>query len=354
MSVITQYHGSTTMKELVKWVNFPRSSYYYKPSNNRKGIAPSTTTTKRDGTKVSNNEVVEEIKKIVSGEFVCYGYQNVTSELKDKDFIINHKKVYRLMDENQLLLGKVIKTHGKREFVQFRKITATRPMEYLCWDIKYIWVKGERKNYYLLSLMDIYTRRILDWIFQSSIRKIDVIKMISRIDLTHGLKGVTVRNDNGSQFIANKVRHYLRYLEANQEFTHIATPEENSYIEAFHSILEREVIKRFDFESYYETKLTLTAYMDHYNNKRKHGSLKRKTPMQKWNEYYMSLSSDMHQTAVVSEELSRVSACADTGLALDKSGDTAKFANRLMNENNENIKQEVLNSFNKSVQLIGG
>jgi len=74
--------------------------------------------------------------------------------------------------------------------------------------------------------MDIYTRRIIDWIFQSSIRKIDLIKMISRIDLTHGLKGVTVRNDNGSQFIANKVRHYLRYLEANQEFTHIATPEE--------------------------------------------------------------------------------------------------------------------------------
>jgi hypothetical protein len=86
--------------------------------------------------------------------------------------------------------------------------------------------------------------------------------------------------------------------------------------------------------------------MDHYNNKRKHGSLKRKTPMQKWNEYYMSLSSDMHQPAQVSEDLSRVSACVDTGLALDKSGDTANFANRLMNENNENIKQEVLKSFN--------
>jgi hypothetical protein len=53
----------------------------------------------------------------------------------------------------------------------------------------------------------------------------------------------------------------------------------------------------------------------------------------------------MPQTAQVSEELSRVSACVDTGLALDKSGDTANFANRLMNENNENIKQEILNSF---------
>jgi transposase InsO family protein len=339
------------MKELVKWVNFPRSSYYYKPTNNRKGIPASTTTTKRDGTIVSNHEVVEEIKKVVSGEFVCYGYQNVTVSLKNQDFIINHKKVYRLMDENHLLLGKVIKTHGKREWVKFRKITATRPMEYLCWDIKYIWVKGERKNYYLLSLMDIYSRRIMDWIFQSSIRKIDVIKMIGRIDLTHGLKGVTVRNDNGSQFIANKVRHYLRTLEANQEFTHIATPEENSYIEAFHSILDREVIQRFEFESFYEAKLTLKAYMDFYNNKRQHGSLKRKTPLQKWNEYYQSFSSDKQQKAQVSEDMSRVSDCADTGLALDRSGDTANFANRLMNEN---LNQEVLYSFDKSVQLIGG
>jgi hypothetical protein len=49
--------------------------------------------------------------------------------------------------------------------------------------------------------------------------------------------------------------------------------------------------------------------------------------------------------------MSRVSGCADTGLALDMSGDTAKFADRLMNEN-EN--KEVLNSYTNIVQVIGG
>jgi len=110
MSVINQYQNHTTKTELFKWVDFPRSSYYYKPSNNPKGIAPSTSTTKRDGTTVSNEAVVEEIKKVLSGEFVCYGYQNVTAELRAMDYIINHKKVYRLMDESKLLLGKVIST----------------------------------------------------------------------------------------------------------------------------------------------------------------------------------------------------------------------------------------------------
>lgn len=349
-----QFKMKISMDYLCKWLSLPRSVYYYHPSNNIKGIRPSQSTIKGDGTMVDNSVIVDEIKKILSDEFVCYGYQNVTVALKNMDFIINHKKVYRLMDANNLLLGKIIKTQGKREWVKFRKIKATKPMEYLCWDIKYVWVPGERKNYYLLSLMDVYSRRIIDWIFQSSIRKIDLIKMINRVQLTHDLKGVTVRNDNGSQFIANKVRHYLRTLEANQEFTHIATPEENSYIEAFHSILEREVIKRFEFSSYYDTKLTLTGYMHFYNNKRLHGSLGRKTPMQKWNEYFFLLSSDMPQLAQVSENMSRVSACANTGLALDMFEDTAIFAKQMINETDKNNYANNLNYLAKSVQVIGG
>jgi hypothetical protein len=91
--------------------------------------------------------------------------------------------------------------------------------------------------------------------------------------------------------------------------------------------------------------------MDFYNNKRQHGSLKRNTPLQKWNKYYQSFSSDKQLVAQVSEDMSRLSASADTGPALDRSRDTSNFANRLMNEN-QNL--EVLYSFDKSVQLIKG
>jgi hypothetical protein len=64
----------------------------------------------------------------------------VTGELRKLSYHINEKKVYRLMDEQNLLLGKVIRTSGKRKFVQHRKIMASYPMEYLCLDIKYIYV----------------------------------------------------------------------------------------------------------------------------------------------------------------------------------------------------------------------
>ena len=74
--------------------------------------------------------VIEEIKDILSQEFCCYGYYNVTDELREMGNIINYKKVYRLMKEQNLLLGKVFSTSGKRQFVKHRKIEAT-PFKYL-------------------------------------------------------------------------------------------------------------------------------------------------------------------------------------------------------------------------------
>ncbi|MDB5243447.1 MAG: Integrase catalytic region [Spirosoma sp.] len=140
------------------------------------------------------------------------------------------------MQENNLLLGKFIRPTGKREFVKFKRIEATKPLEYLCWDIKYVWVQGERRNYYLLSVIDVYsplrrTGKSLAWLFQSRIRQIDLINLLRSLNLNHSLKGVVLRNDNGSQFIAHSVRKFLKHSEVKQEFTHVATPEENSYID---------------------------------------------------------------------------------------------------------------------------
>lgn len=82
----------------------------------------------------------------------------------------------------------------------------------------------------------------------------------------------------------------MRSSEVNQEFTHIATPEENAYIEAYHSIFEREVMQRFEFSSYYESSLTITPYNDFYNNCKLHGGIGYKTPQQKWDDYYAETS----------------------------------------------------------------
>ena len=286
--IVHSHESITTLENLLSWVDLSKSSFYYKSSDGKRGTKPSVCTYRQDGTLVDDTLVIEKIKGILSQEFCCYGYHNVTDELREMGYIINHKKVYRLMKEQNLLLGKVISTSGKRQFVKHRKIEATRPMEYLCLDIKYVWVAGESRNYFLLTVLDVFTRVAIEQIFQKSIRKMDVINIFRRINSAFGIKGVTVRNDNGSQFIANDVKQFLRTAEANQEFTHIATPEENAYIEAFHSIVQREVIDRFEFQGFYEAKLTLQAHRDWYNNRRRHAALGT-VPVKKWNCYFGGL-----------------------------------------------------------------
>ena len=76
------------------------------------------------------------------------------------------------------------------------------------------------------------------------------------------------------------VRQFLKDKGVTQEFTHVATPEENAYIEALHSNVQREVVERFEFESIYHAQMIFNRYYDWYNNHRKHGALGRKSPEQ--------------------------------------------------------------------------
>ncbi len=354
-----QYQLHTRVNQLLKWIELPNSSFYYKPKTGRRGIPISTHTYKTDGTVHSNSEVVKDIHSILQHEFCCYGYHNVTAELRDQEYIINPKKVYRLMNENKLLLGKVIRTSGKRQFVQHRRITTVCPMDCICLDIKYVWIDGEKRNYYLLTILDVHTRVVLDQILQRSIRKIDVINAFRRVNNEHGIKGVIVRNDNGSQFIANDVKRYLETAEAKQEFTHIATPEENSYIEAFHSIVQREVVDRYEFSSYYDAQITFRKHKEWYNKNRKHGKLGRITPTQKWNQSKIANFAMLGEAEASSagEQLARNNSMNGNDMGENPSPlkpNKLSFLFQMPQKTQSTIEEIDLNSKGDFVQLIGG
>jgi putative transposase len=263
------------------------SSFYYKPSGLRKGIRPSTHSVNQDGELFENTEVVKDIEKTLTQEFCCYGYRNMTGELKEMGWIINHKKVYRLMKESRLLYGGRIRpVPFKRNFIRFRSISPDHPLQYLAMDIKYVHVHGTGRNALLLTVIDIYSRKVLIHMLRNSIKKGDVLVMLSLMLLEYKAEGMSLRNDNGSQFIAGAVRQYLKDKNILQEFSHVATPEDNAYIEALHSNLQREVMDRYEFDSIYHAQMTINRYYEWYNNKRRHGSLNGKTPQIIWNQYF--------------------------------------------------------------------
>lgn len=96
--------------------------------------------------------------------------------------------------------------------------------------------------------------------------------------MEYKIENITIRNVNGSQSIAGVVRQFLIEKGINQEFTHVATLEENAYIEALHSNVQREVVERFEFESIYNALMIFNRYYEWYNNQWKHGALGRKSP----------------------------------------------------------------------------
>jgi putative transposase len=262
------------------------SSYYGVPSGGKKGNKPSKETYHSTKGFVLQDVVVTSLKEILKHEFIDCGYRLMTSYLNRDGYTINHKKLYRIMKEESLLKldNRIDRSGSGRKFVKFRKVHTDRPLECLEMDIKMVWIPSVGKNAYLLSVIDVHTRRILKDYFSFNIKQNNVIALLSELFEDYNYpNSVVIRSDNGSQFIARKVREYLGLIGVQQEFTHIATPEENAHIEAYHGILKKEVFKRVDYQYFGEIEQLLKRYVKFHNNRRLHGLLGGITPMEKWN-----------------------------------------------------------------------
>ena len=94
-----------------------------------------------------------------------------------------------------------------------------------------------------------------------------------------------IRNDNGTQLVCNTVEEFLAMMNIGHERIHPQTPKEDAHIESFNSILEREVIRRFEFDSFGDAEATINRFVAFYNSERIHSAIGYVTPKemyQKW------------------------------------------------------------------------
>ncbi len=179
------------------------------------------------------------------------------------------------MKQARLLLPKKLANQSARCFVEIRKMPARRPNEAFQFDIKMYWVSGVGWIP-CLSVIDIFTRQLKAHLLQRSIRRHDVKALWQ--DLLQGIPVeqhalICVRSDNGSQFAAKTVRAFFVAAGIHQEFCHAATPEEDGFIESFHAIVERELVRRHEWESLVQLQALMVSYVYFYNQDRLHGSL---------------------------------------------------------------------------------
>jgi transposase InsO family protein len=259
-------------------LGIPTSNYYYKPVANPKpsGVKPSEFTKTQEHQLVSNEKVVEDIKEILSHEFVDYGYLKVTYWLRQqKKYIINKKKVYSLMKQNGLLERKKQKRFCQpRKWVQELVPQPKRYFEHLEIDIKNVYIPGQRKKALVVSIIDVYSRWVLGHYMNFKISHHDIITLFDKLFNFYGLpEKVYIRNDNGSQFISGFIRTYYAKINVTQEFTRPATPQQNAHIESYHSILEKVICQRFDFDDLLEAQVTFNRFIEFYNFERIHSGI---------------------------------------------------------------------------------
>jgi len=262
-------------------IGITKHQYYYKSKQSKQGIKKSIITKrlkKAEIISVLNTDVVNEIIEIHKDPDTDYGYHKMTSALNLMGYTINHKKVYRLMFESQLLKDKHVKP--SKTHVKYRKVFPSQPFEVLEMDIKFVWIEEFKMHAYILTTIDTFTRVVLHRYTAYSIKKEDVKKAWEYIIINHlqpnncldkGIK-IEVRNDNDSRFSAKLIQDFFKENYLNQVFTHPYTPQENGHIESFHAILSKK-LKPYLFWSIDELEQVLILFYEKYNNERLHSSV---------------------------------------------------------------------------------
>lgn len=272
-----------------------RSTYYYQLAHPQKervntgGRPFPGYSRKRDGKEVKDQKIKDYLMELIQGEDSVYGYRKLTRGLRRKyQLVINKKKVYRLCKELDILMPqREKKNRHPRRLAKNRVVTGPNQLWQL--DIKYGYVTSTRRFFYLASAIDVFDRNIVGHYRGLTCEAKHITKMLQKTFMERDIyqetpdKKLIIRTDNGPQFCSHHFEEFLSNQGVEHERIPPRTPNMNAYIESFHSVLERECYQRNEFITFQQAFDTVDQYIQFYNERRYHGSLKDYSPK----EYYL-------------------------------------------------------------------
>jgi transposase InsO family protein len=282
---------------VLKVIGLGRSTFYYNLSveGNEKakppGGKPRGYSLNKDNKKTCDEQIKEFILESIDGDGINYGYRKITYHLrKYYTLIVNHKKIYRRCKELEILKDqRVIKPKIKRTIAANRTITGSNQLWEM--DIKYGYIQGEDKFFYILNLIDIFDRSIIDYYMGLHCEAKDATALLRKCLIRRNLfeeeaQKPVIRTDNGPQFVSHKFSECCGELKIEHERIPVKTPNKNAHVESFHRILEDECLKINEFQNYAEAYRTVNEFMESYNNRRIHSSLRFMSPNEFFNLHF--------------------------------------------------------------------
>lgn len=261
--LIDANHAELSLRRQCELLQVNRSAFYYKA-------------TKIDADDI---DLVNEIREIWE-RYPFYGYRRITKELQFKGHKINHKRVQRLM---QLAGIQAIypgpntsrrnKLHAVHPYL-LRELEIIRPNQVWMVDITYLRLNGGFM--YLVALIDVHSRYIVSWSLSNTMDTgfcLDALKK----GLLYAEPEI-INSDQGCQFTSEDWVDYLNEWNINISMTGKGRCLDNVYIERFWRNFKREKFYLNEFNKVKELRAAIEEYVEFYNQRRWHQSLKYKTP----------------------------------------------------------------------------
>jgi putative transposase len=203
-----------------------------------------------------------------------FGYRRLGWMLAREGHAMNHKKLYRLYHEEQLM---VRRRRGRKRAIGTRAPMTLPNAINQRWSLDFVSdALGDGRRFRILCIVDDFSRECLAAVVDTSLGGVRVVRELEQLGFERGTPRVIV-SDNGTELTSCAVLHWAigrldwHYIEPGK-------PVQNAFIESFNSRLRDECLNEHVFLTLAEARETIEAWRHDYNHMRPHGSLGALTP----------------------------------------------------------------------------
>jgi len=215
----------------------------------------------------------------VAREFAELSSRQLSAWITDHEgFAVSESTVYRILRREGLVKRQEIQPEAAKEY----HTRTTRPHQMWATDASYFRVVGWG-YYYLVTVMDDYSRFILGWKLQKDMSANSLIEVVQQAVDATGMTDVPVENrtrllsDNGAGYVSRAFRDYLNLVGIGHILAAPYHPQTNGKVERYQQSLKREV-NQLPYELPSHLEKAIADFIDYYNYRRYHKALSNVTP----------------------------------------------------------------------------
>ena len=231
-------------------------------------------------------EVRSVIQQIAVEHRRRYGYRRISAELRRRGMLVNHKRVLRILREDNLLAVQprafVVTTDSDHEFEVYLNLASRMKLTGMnqLWvaDITYIRLKKE--FVYLAVVLDAFSRKVVGWALDRTLAsRLPIAALEQAIAQRQPPPGLVHHSDRGVQYASGDYVQILRKHQMIPSMSRPANPYDNASCESFMKTLKREEIYANDYRDLKHLLGNIEAFIEQYYNRcRLHSALGYRPP----------------------------------------------------------------------------